>query len=251
MKVLVTNDDGIYAKGIECLAKSLSLLAEVTVVAPDVERSAVGHAITLNNPLRVEEVYKGGRLFGYAINGTPADCVKIGINAIMNNKPDAVFSGINPGANVGTDIIYSGTVSAAIEGSIMGCCSVAVSVGDRRNPDYDFAADYSMKLLKMLAQKKFPGILLNVNMPSIPPEKINGVRLTRQGKMQFRDYFDKRKDPSGRTYYWLTGEQTDSEPGDDIDSNALRDGCISITPIQYNLTDNGLFEQLKKWKFDK
>jgi 5'-nucleotidase len=251
MKILVTNDDGIYAKGLQHLTESLSRIAEVTVVAPDIERSAIGHAITLNDPLRVEEIKINNHFFGYAVNGTPADCVKIGISAIMSKKPDAVFSGINPGANIATDIIYSGTVSAAIEGLIMGCCSVAISVGSKRNPNYDYAAEYALKLLKILAKNKFPKILLNVNVPAIPPEKIKGAKLTRQGKMQFRDYFDKRQDPSGRTYYWLTGEQTDSEEGDDIDSNAMSKGFISITPIQYNLSDSAVFEKLKNWRFGK
>lgn len=245
--ILVTNDDGIHSEGIESLTESLLSIAEVTVVAPDVERSAVGHAITLNNPLRVEEVYKSGRFFGYAVNGTPADCVKIGINAIMNEKPDIVLSGINAGANVGTDIIYSGTVSAAIEGSIMGCCSVAISVGNKKKPDYVSAIRYTLKILDILSKKKFPKILLNINVPSSPLSEIKGIRLTRQGKMQFRDYFDKREDPSGRTYYWLTGEQMNSEEGNDIDSNALRDGYVSITPIHYNLTDNNLLNHLKDW----
>ena len=249
ISVLVTNDDGIYSEGIEYLAESLLKIAKVTVVAPDVERSAVGHAITLNNPLRVEEVYKSGRLFGYAVNGTPADCVKIGINAIMKEKPDIIISGINAGANVGTDIIYSGTVSAAIEGSIMGCCSAAISVSKKKKPYYFSAIEYTLKIVDILSQKQFPKVLLNINVPSSPLSEIKGIRLTRQGKMQFRDYFDKREDPSGRIYYWLTGEQMDSEPGDDIDSNALRDGYVSITPIHYNLTDNNLLKDLKNWNF--
>ena len=251
MKVLVTNDDGIYAKGIERLAESLGHVAEVTVVAPEVERSAVGHAITLNDPLRVEEVYKGGKLFGYAVNGTPADCVKIGISAIMEDKPDAVFSGINPGTNIGTNAIYSGTVSAAIEGSIMGCSSAAISVVCRKEANYEYAQEFAMKLFKMLAEKGFPKVLLNVNIPEIPAEEIKAVRLTRQGKMQFREYFDRRQDPSGRTYYWLTGELINAEEGVDVDSTALDEGCVSITPIHYDLTDEKAFQQLRDWRFEK
>ena len=199
MRVLVTNDDGIYAKGIEVLAESLARIAEVTVVAPEIERSAVGHAITLNDPLRVEEVHKAGEFFGYAVNGTPADCVKIGISAIMEHRPDAVFSGINPGTNIGTNAIYSGTVSAAIEGSIMGCCSAALSVACKRGVCYDYPSEFAVKLFKTLANRGFPKVLFNVNIPPIPGEEIKGIRLTRQGKMQFREYFDKREDPSGRT----------------------------------------------------
>ncbi len=251
MRVLVTNDDGIYAKGIEKLAKSLGRVADVTVVAPEVERSAVGHAITLNDPLRVDEVYKDGKLFGYAVNGTPADCVKIGIGAIMDDKPDAVFSGINPGTNIGTNAIYSGTVSAAIEGSIMGCCSAALSVVCKKEPNYDYAEEFTLKLFKMLAEKGFPKVLLNVNIPSMPAEGIKGVRLTRQGKMQFREYFDRRQDPSGRTYYWLTGELINTEEGVDVDSTALVEGCVSITPIHYDLTDEKVLEQIKDWRFEK
>jgi 5'-nucleotidase len=251
MRVLVTNDDGIHAKGIEKLAQSLGHVAEVTVVAPEIERSAVGHAITLNDPLRVEEVYKNGELFGYAVNGTPADCVKIGISAIMDHRPDAVFSGINPGTNIGTNAIYSGTVSAAIEGSIMGCCSAAISVVCRREANYDYAQEFAPKLLSLLAEKGFPKVLLNVNIPEVTAEEIKGVRLTKQGRMQFREYFDRRQDPSGRTYYWLTGELIKTEEGVDVDSTALENDCVSITPIHYDLTDRKAFEQLRDWRFEK
>lgn len=250
MRVLVTNDDGIYAEGIERLAESLGRIADITVVAPEVERSAVGHAITLSHPLRVEEVRKHGRFFGYAVNGTPADCVKIGISAIMDEKPDAVFSGINPGSNTGTNTIYSGTVSAAIEGSILGCCSVAISQTRVGDVSYDYAAGLAARLLRTLAEKDFPEVLLNVNVPPVPAEEIRGIRLTRQGKKQFREYFDKRQDPAGRTYYWLTGELIDPEEGPDVDSVAIRDGYVSITPIHYNLTDEKLFEKLKDWTFE-
>ncbi len=251
MKVLVTNDDGIHAKGIEMLAESLARIADVTVVAPEVERSAVGHAITLNNPLRVEEVYKTGEFFGYAVNGTPADCVKIGISAIMEHRPDVVFSGINAGTNIGTNAIYSGTVSAAIEGSIMGCCSAAVSMAYKGGVCYDYSSEFAVKLLRMLADRGFPSVLLNINIPLIPAEEIKGIKLTRQGKMQFREYFDKRQDPSGRTYYWLTGEVVNNEEGPEVDSTALKEGYVSITPIHYDLTDKELLRQLKDWHFEK
>jgi len=251
MRVLVTNDDGIHAKGIEVLAKSLGRIAEVTVVAPEIERSAVGHGITLNNPLRVDKVYKSQKFFGYAVNGTPADCVKISVGAIMEHKPDVVFSGINNGANTGTDAIYSGTVSAAIEGAMVDICSVAISVSRVGGSRFDYAGEYVLKLIETLAEKGFPKLLLNVNIPSIPADEIKGVRLTRQGRVRFRDYFDKRQDPSGRTYYWLTGELTDSEEGTDIDSTAVKEGYVSITPIHYDLTDEKLLEQLRDWNFEK
>jgi 5'-nucleotidase len=175
--------------------------------------------------------------------------VKIGLDAIMRERPDAVFSGINAGSNLSTNLIYSGTVSAAIEGAIMGICSVAISVCRTDEIQYDYAGEFALQLLEVLAGKGFPKVLLNVNIPPVPPAEVKGVRLTRQGGMQFRDYFDKRQDPAGRTYYWLTGEMVNTEEHPETDSNAIDEGYVSITPIQYNLTDERLLEELKGWDF--
>jgi 5'/3'-nucleotidase len=250
MKILVTNDDGIAAKGLRVLAQALTELGEVTVVAPAVERSATGHAITLYDPLRVEKFYIGDNFFGYAVNGTPADCVKIAARALMNGPPDMVFSGINPGTNIGTNAIYSGTVSAAIEGSIIGSAAMAISMTREDNPNYPFAAQTAVKLAKKIIEKGLsPEILLNVNIPNRPSDQIKGFAITRQGKSKYHEYFDKRVDPQKREYYWLTGKMTNVEDGEDVDFWAIKNGYISITPLQYDLTNYRLKEQLTDWKF--
>ena len=250
MRILVTNDDGIAAKGLQVLAEALEELGDVTIVAPAVERSAVGHAITLYDPLRVEKFYIGEKFFGYSVNGTPADCVKIAIKAIMEEPPDMVFSGINPGTNIGTNAIYSGTVSAAIEGSIIGVTSLAISTTAEDNPDYNYAAGIALKLARKIIENKLsPDLLLNVNIPDLPPDQIKGIAITRQGKSKYREYFDKRVDPQKREYYWLTGEMLNVESGEDVDYTAIKSGYISITPLQYDLTNYRITEQLKDWEF--
>lgn len=247
MKILVTNDDGIAARGLQVLADVLKELGEVTIVAPAVERSATGHAITLYEPLRVEQVYIGDKFFGHSVTGTPADCVKIAVRAIMKEPPDMVFSGINPGTNIGTNVIYSGTVSAAIEGSIMGITSMAVSMTAEDNPNYDYAAKVALKLARMILENGLPpDLLLNVNIPDLPPDKIEGIAITRQGKSKYREYFDKRVDPQKREYYWLGGEMINVEDGEDVDYTAIRKGYISVTPLQYDLTNYRLMDQLKR-----
>jgi 5'-nucleotidase len=249
MRILVSNDDGINAKGIRMLAAELRKLGEVTVIAPDTERSAVGHAITLSDPLRVKEVREeGGELFGYAVNGTPADCVKIAINALLPEPPDLVVSGVNLGANVATDIIYSGTVSAATEGTIMGVPSIAVSLNTFVNPDFQPAARFARLLAQEVRDRGLPqGTLLNVNVPNLPWDRVAGVVVVRQGKSRFVETFHKRIDPRNNTYYWQAGEMVVIEEGEDVDVAALRAGNITVTPIHYDLTNYSQLEPLKRW----
>jgi len=249
MEILITNDDGIYAEGIYALYEALRRIGNVTVVAPDIQRSAVGHAITLTDPLRVTEARRRGKFFGYATSGTPADCVKLAVRAIMKKKPDLVFSGINLGANMGYNVLYSGTVSGATEGALFGIPSIAISLATFIKPDFCRAADFARKMASAAAKHRLPpGTLLNVNIPA-GPGRIKGVRITRQSRTLFKDRFDTRTDPHGQTYYWLTGslDQTDASPDSDV--TAVNGGRISITPLQFDLTDYKFVTELENWKF--
>jgi len=239
-RILLTNDDGIYSPGILALHKKIRSLGEVTVVAPDAERSAQGHAITLSVPLRVNEVRRDGKFFGHAISGTPADCVKIALMSIMKNKkPDLIISGVNRGPNLGVNVLYSGTVSGATEGAILGVPSFAVSLNSFKWENFQAAVDFSHKLAKMMLDKKLPvNTLLNVNVPALPKSKIKGVRITRQGMSTFyKEDYDRREDPNRRVYYWLCSYKAAVSGDELVDAVAVRDGHISITPLHYDMTD--------------
>jgi 5'-nucleotidase len=248
VQILVTNDDGIHAPGLFALAQAMNQLGEVHVVAPLVEKSAVGHALTLVDPLRVDKVHHNGVLFGHAVHGTPADCVKLAVNVLLKTRPDIVVSGINHGANTGHNIIYSGTVSAATEGAILGIPSVALSLEWSEEPDFQPAAEIGLAVVRKVVQRGLPeGVLLNVNVPAVSREQIHGMRVTEQGKGRFVEFFDERVDPRGRAYYWQTGETLIPESGADVDDAALTDGCVSITPIHYDLTARHFLQELAGW----
>ena len=247
--ILVTNDDGIYTDGIYWLWEALKDSGNVMVVAPDTEKSAVGHAITITNPLRPKHVNRRGGFSGYAVNGTPADCVKIAVRSILKSPPDLVVSGINYGANVGTNVIYSGTVSAATEGTFLGISSVAVSIDSHHPEDFKPAMDITQNILNKVLKFGLPeGTLLNVNVPDIPGEMIKGTRITTQGNAYFKDRFEKREDPRGNIYYWMTGESIDPDSSGNTDNWALKDGYISVTPIHYKLTNETFMSDLESWE---
>lgn len=249
--ILVSNDDGIDAPGIYALVQELRKIAEVTVVAPDKQQSAVGHAITVNYPLRAVPFRKNNEFFGYAVEGTPADAVKLGVRFLMKRKPDLLISGINHGSNTAINIIYSGTVSAATEGMILGIPSIAVSLATYQEADFSFAARFSSRLARLVVQKGLPeGTLLNVNIPAVAESEIRGVMLTKQGTSKWDDTFDVRRDPSNREYFWLTGrmEVTDTVP--DADLIAVREKYVSVTPIRYDLTDLNMLDVMKSWGLD-
>jgi 5'-nucleotidase len=251
LKILVTNDDGIEAPGIAALADSLKEIGEVTVVAPLKEQSAVGHAITMQVPLRVIDYKKNGVFFGYAVSGTPADCVKIGIRNIMKSPPDLVVSGINHGSNTAINIIYSGTVSAAREAAIMDIPSIAVSVTNHDATDFRLAAKISKLLAAQLAGKDLPlGTLLNVNVPDVAEKEIAGIKLTRQGKSKWDDIYEQRVDPYGKNYYWLTGNLMEVDTEMETDQAAIRKNYVSVSPIHFDLTDYETFERMKNWKIE-
>ena len=248
MRFLLTNDDGIYARGLGALYQELSRDADCLVVAPEIEQSAVGHAITIARPLMVRPARKNGQFMGWAVAGTPADCVKIGLRERSDKPVDLVVSGINLGANVGINVLYSGTVSAATEGAILGVPSIAVSLGTHsRDADFGFAARFARKVARfMLEHNPNRHIPLNVNVPAVPEKDIKGVVVTRQGQARLMEQFERRTDPRENVYYWLAGETqvTDSEDNG-TDFLALRNGMISITPIYYDLTRYDVLDELR------
>ncbi|MGD9250135.1 MAG: 5'/3'-nucleotidase SurE [Desulfobacterales bacterium] len=252
MQILLTNDDGIYAPGIQILYGALCSAHQVTVIAPDRERSAVGHGITLHQPLRANQVAVNAHYSGYAINGTPADCVKLGIYEILSQRPDLVISGINPGANVGINVNYSGTVAAAKEAALFGLPALAVSIHSRAGRHYNDAARCVTTLAATLLRQGLPkGTFLNVNIPDLPYEEIAGIRVSRQGNGVFPDAFEKRTDPRNRTYYWQGGDQQVFDPDLDIDGHALEANFISVTPIKCDMTDYAALERLQDWNWER
>lgn len=245
-RFLLTNDDGIYARGLRALYQELSRDAECLIVAPEVEQSAVGHAITLSRPLMVRKARKNGNFLGYAVLGTPADCVKIGIGELAAGPIDLVVSGINRGANVGINVLYSGTVSAATEAAILGVPSLAISLDTHREADYSAAARIARKMAAFILENPLPNVALNVNVPAVPEEEIRGVVVAKQGRARLMECFDKRVDPRENIYYWLAGEtELPSQEQDDTDAGALKRGMITVTPIYFDLTRHDLLDGLR------
>ncbi|VAX25226.1 5'-nucleotidase SurE [hydrothermal vent metagenome] len=250
MKFLLTNDDGIEAEGLKTMARALSDIGDVTVVAPETEMSAVGHSITIADPLRVRRVFRDKTLFGTAVNGTPADCVKIAIKAIMKQPPDMVISGINHGQNVATNIIYSGTVSAATEGMILGIPSVAISLSSFISKDFSVAADYGLRVILKAHDKGIPAdTLLNVNVPTVPSNEIQGIKICRNGVSKFKEVFERRVDPRQNDYYWQGGQMEMNGKDNDADIYWLQKNWVTVTPIRFDLTDHDFLQKMKEWSF--
>ncbi|MDD2443301.1 MAG: 5'/3'-nucleotidase SurE [Desulfotomaculaceae bacterium] len=245
MRILISNDDGIQAKGINELVAALKEENELFVVAPDRERSATGHKITMHRPLRVTQwAYPGSKIAGWAVDGTPADCVKLGLEALLPAPPDIVVSGINQGPNLGTDVLYSGTVSAAVEGIINGIPSVAISLASYEYRDFSFAGELINKIVLSFGKELPARTLLNIN---VPPGLPKGIKTTRLGDRRYVNIFDKRVDPRGRVYFWMAGEPFDMDKDDpETDVWAVKEGYISITPVQYNLTDYNVMQTLQE-----
>jgi 5'-nucleotidase len=248
MRILVSNDDGIHAPGIRALAAAMEGLGDVVVVAPDSERSAVGHAITLTDPIKTREVRESGGFVGHAVGGTPADSVKLAVCALLPEPPDLVVSGINLGPNAGIAVIYSGTVSAATEGTILGIPSMAVSLNTFRDPLWDTAARVARDLAERLVRDPLPkGVLLNVNVPNLPFGELRGFAVTRMAPSRFVETFDKRADPRGNIYYWMDGYlEPEGDPAG-TDLHAVANGWVSMTPIHFDLTHAGSLGHLRAW----
>jgi len=248
MRILVSNDDGINAEGLYKLAKALTSLGKVLVVAPESERSASGHSITMHKPLRSNRIdFFGSDIEAWSINGTPSDCVKFALEVLAKGEIDLVVSGINRGPNMGTDVLYSGTVSAAIEGTIYGKPSIAFSLCCNENCNFDtasiIASDICRKLYLFGIEKD---TVINVNIPYCPKENIKGIKITKLGVRKYKNCFIERKDPRGRSYYWLAGELDDVEDDEDTDIKAIKDNYVSITPIKIDLTNEKIYKEMKE-----
>ncbi len=254
MRILLTNDDGIKAPGIQELRKVLCSLGNVTMIAPDRERSASGHGITIHKPLRVYPM-EFDDCKAFSVTGTPADCVKLAVQELMESPPDLVVSGINSGANLGTDVLYSGTVSAAIEGIIAGFPSIAVSLTSTNYGNYKYAAQVTKKIIKKVYEKGLPEeTILNVNIPDLEEDKDLPFEITRLGIRKYADSIEKRTDPWGNDYYWVAGQvvDIDCKKNNEIttDINAVKQNKISITPIHLDLTNYRIIDELNKWNFN-
>lgn len=251
MKILVSNDDGIDSKGIYALATALKSLGEVVIVAPLMEQSAAGHSITMKRPLRVIEYYKNNEFFGYAVDGTPADCVKMSIRYILQERPDIVVSGINHGSNTATNIIYSGTVSAAREAAIMDLPAAAFSITSRTADNIADSAQIAKKVVEMIIEKGLKkGTMLNVNIPDLPISELKGVKWTKQGCSKWDDLYEKRIDPTGKDYFWIMGQFINLDPDTTFDEPAVLDKFVSITPIQLDMTDHDTLAKMQDWKLE-
>jgi len=254
LRILVSNDDGINSAGILALARALSRIAQVTVVAPEREQSTMGHALTLHKPVRIFHVGSEKNLDLWATSGTPADCVYTGIRYVMKERPDFVISGINRGVNVGNDIYYSGTIAAAREGAVIDIPAIACSLDyhyepGRKAPDsFEWAADYIVDLVKQLQINPVPkNCLLNVNFPNVPKSKVKGVRVARQGFRIYTDRVESRLDNRGKKYFWLGGQYAGFKQIEGSDCEVLDQGYISITPFRIDLTQYDYLETLSGW----
>jgi len=248
-QILLTNDDGITSPGLHAAYLELKRLGIVTIVAPDAERSAVGHAITTLTPLLVKEFSSGRRRMGYAINGMPADCVKIAIASLLKEPPDLVVSGINLGPNTGTSVIYSGTVSAATEARILGIPSIAVSLGTFTDPQWSVAARLTSRIAAAVLEHGLPQkVLLNVNVPNLRRNQIKGVRVTRMGGSGYTGKFTLRTEADNQPYYWLTATYKTTDTDLDTDAAALKAGWVTITPVTFDLTAYDALEDISAWK---
>ncbi len=251
MRLLLTNDDGAYAPGIVALHQALASEHEVWVVAPETEQSAVGHAITLADPIRVRPLTAESGMQGWAVTGTPADCVKLAVRQLLPQPVQMVVSGINQGANVGVNLLYSGTVSAATEGAILGLGALSISLATHHPADFSIAASFAARLVAAWSGLAVPrGVSLNVNVPALPLAEIKGVRIARQSTASMRETFLERRDPRGHVYYWQAGEEMSTEGDGHTDYPALLEGYVTITPVGHDLTHESAFSVLSSREID-
>ena len=247
-QILLTNDDGILAPGLTALYEALSPVGMCTVVAPVTECSAVAHAITMRKPIRIQKSNHSFKGFGWAIDGTPADCVKFAVKKVLRSMPDLIVAGINHGANTGINTVYSGTVAGAAEGGIMNVPAFAISVASYEYDDFSTAAEFAQIIAKKILENRLPEYtFLNINVPPVPKEQIAGIRITHQGKTRYDEIFDERKDPSNNTYFWLRGERILLEHSEDSDEIAVANNYIAVTPLQCDLTNYNAMDYLRKW----
>lgn len=251
--ILVTNDDGITAPGLRTLIEIMNTLGEVVVVAPDSPQSGMGHAITVNSTLFVENVkLDQGLQLEYSCSGTPADCVKLAVNQILNRKPDLCVSGINHGSNSSINVIYSGTMSAAIEAGIEGIPAIGFSLLDYSwNANFETAKPFVKSIAENVLKEGLPrDVILNVNIPNVSDHELKGIKICRQARAHWEEEFDRRTNPQGRVYYWLTGKFVNFDHGEDTDEWALKNGYISVVPVQFDLTAHHCIQTLNTWNFN-
>ena len=252
--ILVTNDDGISAPGVRALIEVMSEIGEVVVVAPDKAQSAMGHAITINNTLYLNKISKDdAEIPEYSCSGTPVDCVKLAVNEILKRKPDLCVSGVNHGSNSSINVIYSGTMSAGVEAGIEGIPAIGFSLLDYDwNANFEEIKSFIKKItLETLANGLAKGVVLNVNFPKLAKKKIKEIKICRQANALWVEKFDKRQTPSGKDYYWLSGEFVNQDQGEDTDEWALKHGYISIVPVQFDLTAHHFKQQLNTWNWNE
>ena len=252
--ILICNDDGIDAPGIHALASALDGYGDLCVVAPEREQSAVGHAITVRDPVRAHEYafeVPSGPIPAWAVTGTPADCIKLASHQLLDRPPDVVVSGINRGPNTAVNILYSGTVSAATEAAILGFDAVAVSLCSFTREDYEVAGRYAETIVERVLEQRLPqGVLLNVNVPALDADEIQGIKVTRQARSRWEESFEARVDPFDRPYYWISGEFVNLDNGDETDLEAIEAGYVSVTPIQFDLTAHAHLDALRDWRWN-
>ena len=252
MRILLTNDDGVFAPGLRALRRELARLGEVTVIAPALEQSGVGHSITLLTPLVVKAVDDAdGASLGYVVEGSPADCVKLAVIELLDRPPDLIVSGINAGANAGINVLYSGTVAAAIEGAFFGITSIAVSLELSEHFDYPHAAKHAVGVIdRLLANKPKAGSLFNVNLPAHSRGEPRGVRVVPMGVGRHGEGFERRRDPRGRTYYWMTYAPPYHLEGPETDVTSLTEGYITVTPLHFDMTRYEQLDEVGRWSLD-
>lgn len=251
MRILLTNDDGVYAPGLRALRRELRNLGDVMVVAPASEQSAVGHSITLLHPLVVSKVHDDGEMIGYAVEGKPADCVKLGLVKLLDQRPDLIVSGINAGANAGINVLYSGTVAAAIEGAFFQITAIAVSLEMAEPRFFPRAAQLAIGVIKRIIERQpKPGELFNVNIPDLSKGDPKGVRVVRQGLVCEPECYEARTDPRGRRYYWLLPDEGRVTDPLDSDVAGLTSRFITVTPLHFDLTAYGRLEEMRCWEWD-
>jgi 5'-nucleotidase len=245
MKILITNDDGVFSEGLRTLADTMKALGEVFVMAPDRERSAAAHSLTLHRPLRVEEVAPQV----YAADGTPVDCVNLAVYGVLKGHPDIVISGINKGPNLGEDLVYSGTVSAAFEATFLGIPAFAISLAARKDFRYQGAANFALKVAAHILQKGLPkDTFLNINVPNVEEDEIRAYKITHQGKRVFEDAVVEKVDPRGKKYYWIGGGDQGFQEIAGTDYHAVANHYISITPLCVDFTNHSAMEELEGWR---
>tara|TARA_B100000941_G_C28472090_1_gene537001 strand:+ start:608 stop:1375 length:768 start_codon:yes stop_codon:yes gene_type:complete len=248
--IIVTNDDGINAPGLKYLVKIISAIGDVVIIAPDSPKSATSQAITINSPLYISRSYiHPNAKLEYQLSGTPADCIKFGVNELLEKKPDICVSGINHGSNSSVNVLYSGTVGAAIEAGIQGIPAIGFSILDYNwNAKFEHMKKFILSITLNVFKNKLPSnIILNVNFPKL---RVKGVKVCRQANTHWKEKFCKRENPMGKEYYWLTGDFIDNDESDETDEYALKKGYASIVPIRFDLTAKDYILKLKKWDFN-